>query len=219
MNYEGKSVFDLSGGGGNDPQVAINTEDIEANKSGIDVTRQIGFIAAIQLNANSPSMGSTVLDTTPRRFYQSGYVPDPALLNSEIYRGLNMLLLETASSIPFGFRWLRIAETSAVFRFKIRVTFLSITTSSIYVYLRTDQKTAGGVSLGSKQFKPVEFAASVAKKTYVWELDLVEELRFHPNCAFLDIAVFGETSVPGLVNVDYVCSSQEQNYIDIQRLA
>ena len=44
MNYEGKSVFDLSGGGGNDPQVAINTDDIKTNRSNIVVNAEAIYV-------------------------------------------------------------------------------------------------------------------------------------------------------------------------------
>ena len=224
MNYEGKSVFDRSGGGGNDPQVQINTDDIKTNTVAIDVTKQLGYIAAFQRNPGLPATGTTQLDNTPRIFYNIGYAPDPAFLNRSVYTGqrfVTQLVPPSPGAIPsspYGLRWTREGESSAVFRIRVRVTLLSRTDCPLFVFLRVEQRTVSTL-INFKDYKKMEYLDSPIQQTFRYELDLVTEINIDPAALYVDFNAFGEASIPGQYTFEYSLDSDKDNSIDVQRLA
>ena len=214
MNYEGKSVFDLSGGGGNDPQVAIN-------KLAINAVQQVGFIAAFGVNLTLPSTGATLLSDTRSIFYTSGYVPNPAQLQLELYQGANMIVKKTDQQQDYGFRWIKPdGLTTAVFEISVRAAFYSRTDTNINVGLRADRKDISGNDVIPKEFQTRVYPSSPTTEVYTYTVDLTYEFDLPGNVAYIDFSLWGGVDGAGTYEVTFLCGSfsNTQNQISIKRI-
>ena len=218
MNYEGKSVFDLSSGG-NDPQVQINTDDIKINTSAIDAVKQVGFIGAFAVNLSLPSTGATLLNDNRSHFYTSGYVSNPAELQLELYSGSSMIVKRTDQQQAYGFRWIKPdGLTTAVFEMSTRAAFYSRTDTNINVGLRVDSKNISGASVIPKEFQTRVYPASPNNEVFTYTLDLTHEFDLAENVAYIDFSLWGGTGGAGSYDVTFLVGSTTQNQISIKRI-
>lgn len=219
MNYEGQSVFDLSGGGGNDPQVQINTDDIAANAAALDVVKQVGYIGAFAVDMILPSTAITLLSDNRSHFYATGYAPIPAEMQLELFSGSQMIVKRTDQQRPYGFRWVKPdGVTTAAFELSVRAAFYSRTDTNINVGLRVDRKDIHGASVIPKEFQIRLYPASASNVVYTYTVDLTHEFALPDNVAYIDFSLWGGTGGANIYEVTYIVGSTTTNQISVKRV-
>ena len=208
MNYEGKSVFDLGGGGVVDPQV-------EKNKNSIEQINQTFFAGAFPL-FDETSSGTTLVSDNLSRFYVQGYVPQSQDFLLYEYNSSQFEPLTDLGNV-YGTAWNRpsvMQSDRVVFDITIRATFLARSDAPIIIGLNITRKN-GTTVLGEKQYKVRVFPPSSTICRY--NLNIVEEVILD-GADRLEMYTWGGLAVPMQLPVTFVSSSDEENQIKIIRL-
>ena len=212
MNYEGKSVFDLGGGGGNDPQV-------EKNKNAIEQIGQMFFLGAFPVDANLSSAGQTLLSDFLGRFYTNGYLPNANDFIIHNHFTSEFLPLSDIFGSPYGTTWNRPAALltdSVVFDITVRASFFSRTDAPIVVGLNITRKN-GLTVVGSKQYKVRVFPPQVTSVVFQYTLNIVEQVDLD-GVDNLEIYTWGGLAAQMQLPVTFVSATVDENQIKVFRL-
>ena len=215
MNYEGKSVFDLSGGGGTvvvDPQV-------EKNKNAIEQIGQMFFLGAFPVDANLSSTGQTLLSDLLGRFYTNGYLPNPGDFTIHNHFTPEFLPLSEIFGTAYGMTWNRPAALltdSAVFDITVRASFFSRPDAPIVVGLNITRKN-GLTVVGSKQYKVRVYPPQVTSIVFQYTLNLVEQVDL-TGIDNLEIYTWGGLDALMQLPITFVSATVDENQIKVFRL-
>ena len=214
MNYEGKNVFDLSGGG-----TVVVDPQVEKNKLAIEQIGQMFFLGAFPVDANLSSTGQTLLSDNLTRFYTNGYLSSPGAFIIHNHFSSEFLPLSDIFGSAYGMTWNRPAALltdSAVFDITVRASFFSRPDAPIVVGLNITRRNAQGF-IASKQYKVRVYPPQVTSRVFQYTLNLVEQVDL-VGIDSLEIYTWGGLDAALQLPVTFVSATVDENQIKVFRI-